>query len=82
LVVQNPQAVRVRNATLRCGKKGTDCTDWQRRTNPVDPLDLSHIEFIPSGFSDDHGDPVLRNSCAFFNNWNADNLGSVPFSQP
>jgi len=50
--------------------------------HPVDPLDLSHIAFIPSGFTDDHGDPVLRNSCAFFTNWNADNLGSVPFSEP
>jgi hypothetical protein len=50
--------------------------------NPVDPLNLSQIAFIPSGFYDNNGDPVLRNSCAFFNNWNADNLGSVRFSEP
>jgi hypothetical protein len=49
---------------------------------PVDPLDLAHIAFIPSGFTDDHGNPVDRNRCAFFPNWNADNLGTVPFSEP
>jgi hypothetical protein len=50
--------------------------------HPVDALDLADIAFIPSGFFDDSGDPVLRNSCAFFANWNDDNLGTVPFSAP
>jgi hypothetical protein len=50
--------------------------------NPVDPFNLSQIAFVPSGFYDDSGNPVLRNSCAFFNNWNANNLGTVQFSQP
>jgi hypothetical protein len=49
--------------------------------NPVDPLNLSQIAFIPSGFTDPNGNPVLRNSCAFYKNWNANNLGTVQFSQ-
>ena len=50
--------------------------------NPVDPLNLDQIAFIPSGFFDAQGNPVLRNSCAFFSQWSADNLGSTPFSAP
>ncbi len=50
--------------------------------NPVDPLDLAGIAFVPSGFFDDSGDPVSRNSCAFFPNYDADNLGIVSFSAP
>ena len=49
---------------------------------PVDPMDLSHIDFVPSGFYDNAHKPVLRNRCAFFKNWNADNVGSVTFSAP
>jgi hypothetical protein len=50
--------------------------------NPVDPLDLNDIAFIFSGFYDDQNDKVYRNSCAFYNNWNANNLGSTNVSAP
>ncbi|HEY1468344.1 MAG TPA: lysyl oxidase family protein, partial [Candidatus Acidoferrum sp.] len=50
--------------------------------NPVDPLNLNQIAFIFSGFYDDQGDKVYRNSCAFYNNWSANNLGSVNVSAP
>jgi hypothetical protein len=50
--------------------------------HPVPALDLADIAFVPSGFFDDSGNPVLRNSCAFFPNWESDNLGLVPFSAP
>jgi hypothetical protein len=48
---------------------------------PVDPMILSQIAFIPSGFYDGNN-AVSRNSCAFFHNWYADNLGTVSFSAP
>ena len=50
--------------------------------NPVDPMKLNQIAFIPSGFVDENNNPVLRNSCAFAANWYADNVGTVPFSAP
>jgi hypothetical protein len=50
--------------------------------HPVDPLDLDQIAFIPSGFYDDQGEQVLRNSCAFYDHWDANNLGSVNVSEP
>jgi hypothetical protein len=48
----------------------------------VDPLDLANVAFVPSGFFDDNGDAVKRNSCALPANWDADNLGSISFSAP
>jgi len=49
---------------------------------PVDPMKLDQIAFVPSGFVDENNNPVLRNSCAFANNWYADNTGTVTFSAP
>jgi len=53
-----------------------------RNGNPVDPMKLDQIAFVASGFVDENNDPVLRNSCAFANNWYADNTGTVAFSAP
>ena len=52
--------------------------------NPVDPTDLSALVFDPTNppVYDSNGDLVSKVRCAFYNNWNAGNTGSVQVSSP